>query len=175
MQLPAPISGRLWVDTEDVNAVVRSLMDGLGRAAAAFREPTFKVLVEPGTSEIDLAESARRFKEMVEALLMLQLRHMFETEGITAVERATGKLLGTRHVAVAFADLTGFTCLGEVLVPNDLERVARRLGDPQERARAHGVPYKLLFDDSETPLVRRATCARHRAVQQSLVAPEACW
>jgi adenylate cyclase len=101
------------------------------------REPTFKVLVKPGSSEVDLAKSAEALaqaatplaKPMVEGLLMLQLRHMFETEGISAAERATGRLPGARQVAVTFADLSGFTRLGEALPPDDLERVASRLGE----------------------------------------------
>jgi adenylate cyclase len=125
------------VDSDDAVAIVRLLVEGLGRAATMMRDPTFKVLVTPGASEVDLAESADAlareaaplFKHMVEGLLMLQLRHMFEAEGITAAERATGKLPGARQVAVTFADLAGFTELGEVLPPDHLERVASRLAE----------------------------------------------
>jgi len=125
------------IDPDDAIAIVLVLARGLGRAAAMMRAPTFNVLVTPGASEVDLAEAADAlvreatppFKQMVEGLLMLQFRHMWETEGITAAERATGKLLGARQVAVAFADLAGFTRLGEVLPPDDLERVARRLAE----------------------------------------------
>jgi len=125
------------VDTDDAVAIVRVLAEGLGRAADMLRAPTFKVLITPGASEIELAEAADAlaraatplFKPMVEGLMMLKLRHMFEGEGITAAERATGRLPGARQVAVAFADLAGFTRLGEVLPPDDLERVASRLGE----------------------------------------------
>ncbi|OBG18861.1 cyclase [Mycobacterium sp. 852002-51057_SCH5723018] len=125
------------VDTDDAAAIVRVVAESLGRAAAMMREPAFNILVTPGASEVDLAESADAlaraaippFKQMVEDLLMLQLRHMFETEGITAAERATGKLPSARQVAVTFADLSGFTRLGESLPPDDLERVASRLAE----------------------------------------------
>jgi adenylate cyclase len=125
------------VEPHDVVSFVRILVDGLGRAIAMMREPTFKVLVTPGASEVDLAEAADAlaraaipsFKPMVEGLLLLQLRHMFEGEGITAAERATGKLPSARQVAVAFADMAGFTRLGEALPPDDLERMASRLGE----------------------------------------------
>ena len=101
------------------------------------REPTFKAFAKPGASEVDVAEAADALaqavipslKRMVEGLLMLQIRHMFEGEGITAAERATGRLPGSRQVAVAFADLAGFTRLGEMLPPEDLQRVAGRLGE----------------------------------------------
>jgi adenylate cyclase len=125
------------VDPDDMLAIVRVLAEGLRRGAAMMREPTFKAFATPGASEVDVAESADALaqavipslKRMVEGLLMLQIRHMFEGEGITAAERATGRLPGARQVAVAFADLAGFTRLGEMLPPEDLQRVAGRLGE----------------------------------------------
>ena len=125
------------VDPDDMLAIVRVLAEGLRRGAAMMREPTFKAFAKPGASEVDVAESADALAQavipslnrMVEGLLMLQVRHMFEGEGITAAERATGRLPGARQVAVAFADLAGFTRLGEMLPPEDLQRVAGRLGE----------------------------------------------
>ena len=125
------------VDPDDMLAIVRVFAEGLRRGAAMMREPTFKAFAKPGASEVDVAESADALaqavipslKRMVEGLLMLQVRHMFEGEGITAAERATGRLPGARQVAVAFADLAGFTRLGEMLPPEDLQRVAGRLGE----------------------------------------------
>lgn len=125
------------VDPDDMLAIVRVFAEGLRRGAAMMREPTFKAFAKPGASEVDVAESADALAQavipslnrMVEGLLMLQVRHMFEGEGITAAERATGRLPGARQVAVAFADLAGFTRLGEMLPPEDLQRVAGRLGE----------------------------------------------
>ena len=84
------------VDPDDMLAIVRVLAEGLRRGAAMMREPTFKAFATPGASEVDIAESADALaqavipslKRMVEGLLMLQIRHMFEGEGITAAERA---------------------------------------------------------------------------------------
>ncbi len=66
---------------------------------------------------------------MIEDLLLLQLRHGFETDAVSVTERAAGLVPGAREVAVAFADLVGFTQLGEALPAEELERVASRLGD----------------------------------------------
>jgi adenylate cyclase len=66
---------------------------------------------------------------MGDALLRLALRHSVETEAINAVERTAGTLPGAREVAVAFADLVGFTRLGEQMPPEDLGLVAFRLAD----------------------------------------------
>ena len=64
---------------------------------------------------------------MVDDLLRLVLRHSFETEAINVAERAAGTLPGSREVAVAFADLVGFTRLGEQGPPEDLGLIAGRL------------------------------------------------
>ena len=48
---------------------------------------------------------------------------------MNAAERAAGSLPGARHVTVAFADVAGFTRLGEAVTPEELQRVASRLVD----------------------------------------------
>ena len=73
--------------------------------------------------------AAPTFGPMMEALLRLELRRSFAIEAVTAAERAAGILPGARPVTVCFADLTGFTMLGEALPPEDLERVANRLAE----------------------------------------------
>ena len=60
----------------------------------------------------------------------MQLRHMMETEAVNAAERAAGKPLpGARQVTVAFADLVGFTRLGEAVSPEELGHLASRLAN----------------------------------------------
>jgi adenylate cyclase len=127
----------MGVDPDETVAVMRVLIEGLQHAAAMMRQAAFKTLLRPGASEIELAEASEALAQqavplvgpMVQALLLLELRHTFETEAVNAAERAAGTLPGARKVAVAFADLAGFTRLGEALPPEDLERVASRLSD----------------------------------------------
>ena len=127
----------LGIDADDTVAVMRILMEGLGHAAAMMREAALKTLLRPGATEIELAqateEMARRampmMGPMMEDLLRLELRHSVETEAVNAAERAAGKLPGARQVTVCFADLAGFTRLGEAIPPEDLERVATRLAE----------------------------------------------
>jgi adenylate cyclase len=122
-------------EPDDAVAVVRVLSDGLRRTAATMREAGFKIWVKPGASETELAQAAEQMAELaapqlgplVQSMLMLQLRHTFEMDWVSAAELSAGKLPGARTVAVAFADLTGFTRLGEVLPPDELEHVASRL------------------------------------------------
>ena len=93
--------------------------------------------MKPGATEIEVAaaiealalRAAPSFGPMMEALLRLELRRTFDTEAVTAAERAAGILPGARQMTICFADLTGFTSLGEALPPEDLERVANRLAE----------------------------------------------
>ncbi|MDR3661974.1 MAG: adenylate cyclase regulatory domain-containing protein [Mycobacterium sp.] len=122
---------------EQVILIVRSLMEGLDATAANMRYAALQVSLHPGATELELAQAVERLASdaepllgpLVDGLLRVALRHSFETEAITAVERATGTLPGARHVAVAFADLVGFTRLGEILPPEELSLVAGRLAD----------------------------------------------
>lgn len=127
----------LGIDADEAVTLIRVLMEGLHRAVATMHETAYKMLVKPGASEVELAQTAEaltrrvtpRVGPMIEGLLLLEFRHMFEAEGIGAAERATGRLPGARWVAVAFADLVGFTELGEVVPPEDLARMADRLSE----------------------------------------------
>ena len=113
----------LGIDPEDVIAVLRVMSESLGHTAAVMREAALKSILKPGATEIEVAEAievlalraAPTFGPMMEALLRLELRRSFAIEAVTAAERAAGILPGARPVTVCFADLTGFTMLGEAL------------------------------------------------------------
>ena len=64
---------------------------------------------------------------MLEYMARLHLRQSVRTEAISAAERLAGSLPGARDVTVCFADLVGFTRLGEQVAPDELGRVAHRL------------------------------------------------
>ena len=127
----------LGIRPEDVVAVLRVMRESLGHTAAVMREAGLKAILKPGATEIEVAaaiealalRAAPSFGPMMEALLRLELRRSFETEAVNAAESAAGILPGARRMTVCFADLTGFTRLGEALPPEDLERVANRLAE----------------------------------------------
>ena len=116
--------------------LLRTLGRGLAQAAEAMRAITLRLVLEPGMSEYDLA---RRYTDAVIQLsptagplvvntLMVHLRQLALGEAITAAERSAGRRLpGSREIAVCFADLVGFTRLGEQVPPEDLSRLAVRL------------------------------------------------
>ena len=63
-----------------------------------------------------------------EPLLLLELRHTFETAAVNAAD-ARRDTSSTRKVSVALAEPRGLTRLGEALPPQELEHVASRLAD----------------------------------------------
>jgi adenylate cyclase len=123
------------VSEEQQLAVVRVLGRGLAQAAEMMRATVLELALEPGVGEAELARRIAAQIEgfmpmigpMLEQMARLHLRHMVRTEAISAAERADGSLPGAREVTVAFADLVGFTRLGEEVDPDELERVAQRL------------------------------------------------
>jgi adenylate cyclase len=122
-------------DVDEVVAILRVLVEGLGHAAETMRKAALRVVLRPGASELELAIAMKELATnvtpllgpMIEDLLYLELRRSFETEAVNFTERSAGSLPGAREVTVAFADLVGFTELGELVAPEELERIANRL------------------------------------------------
>ena len=123
------------ISDEDTLELLRVLGRGLSQAAESLRALPLKLVLEPGISEHELA---RRYAEataqlypllepLMRNLLALHLRHATEAEVVSALERGGGQLPGSREVAVCFADLVGFTRLGEEVPADELGRLAGRL------------------------------------------------
>lgn len=128
----------LGIDADQLLTVVRVLADGLSHAAEMMRYTAVATTLHPGTTELEMAKGSQALVSaaapllgpMIADMLMLQLRHAMETEAVNANERAAGAPLpGARMVAVAFADLVGFTRLGEEVPPEELEQLANRLAE----------------------------------------------
>jgi adenylate cyclase len=128
----------LGLNPDQVVLVVRVLAEGLSRAAEVMRYTALSAIMRPGASELDIAKESKALVSqiapmlgpMIQDMLFMQLRHMMETEAVSAGERAAGKPLpGARQVTVAFADLVGFTRLGEVVSAEELGQLASRLAD----------------------------------------------
>ncbi len=127
----------MGIAAEDAVAVMRVVVESLGHAAAIMREAALKAILRPGATEIELAEGSEQLAlqaapnlgPMMDDLMRMVLRHSFEMEAVNAAERAAGTLPGSRPVTIAFADLAGFTRLGEALPAEELEHVASRLAE----------------------------------------------
>ena len=112
----------------------RVLGRGLARYVEALRTTIADALMEP---EADERELGRRFAaaaaELVplntpwmEDVFALHLRQMLRNEAVTLEERAAGRG-EARDAAVAFADLVGFTELGQTVDVDELSSVAAQL------------------------------------------------
>lgn len=121
---------------EQLVNTTRVLARGLAQTAELMRQTVLELALAPGVTELELAQTYAGVAEglvplvgpLVEQMLRIHLNHAVREEVVTAAERETGSLPGAREVSVAFADLVGFTRLGEELPPDQLERVAERLG-----------------------------------------------
>jgi len=123
------------INDEDILDLLRVLGRGLSQVAETLRAMPLKLVLEPGMSERELAlryaQAAGALYPLVDPMisnmLALHLRHATQSEVINAMERSGGQLPGSREVAVCFADLVGFTRLGEEVPPDELGRLAVRL------------------------------------------------
>ena len=121
--------------TREILDLLRVLGRGLSQVAESLRLLPLKLVLEPGMSERDLAsrygQAAARLYPLVDPMLSnvlaLHLRHTAQSEVISAMERGGGRLPGSREVTVCFADLVGFTRLGEEVPPEELGHLAARL------------------------------------------------
>ena len=127
----------LGIDPDLMLTAVRVLAQGMANAAEVMRAAALAAILHPGATELETAEASQALLgvavpllgPMVREMLLMQLRHMAETEAINATERARGAPLpGARNIAAAFADLVGFTRLGEEVPPEELEQLADLLG-----------------------------------------------
>jgi adenylate cyclase len=156
------------LDEEGIEDATRVVGESMSRVARTVAQLTATSLIHPGVNEHDLgigfAEAARQlvplFGEQLEAVFKQQLLEVVRSEMISQQERATG-LSDAETINIAFADLVGFTKLGEELPPEELGRVAGRLGElaaevaeaPVRLVKTIGDAAMLMSPETE-PLVR---------------------
>jgi adenylate cyclase len=127
--------------SEETIEVTRVLGQGMARYAEATRTMAAHTFLEPG---IDERELARRYEAVAKGLLpltgpwlehvfRLHLRQVLREDAITREQMESGKVEDSRTTAVAFADLVGFTALGETVQLEELTGVAGRLTALAER------------------------------------------
>jgi adenylate cyclase len=123
------------ISDDEILELGRVLGRGLSQVAEAARRIPLARALEPGITEYDLASgfaaSVSQLYPMLQPLLAnalaLHLRQGAQTEVISALERRGGALPGSREVTICFADLVGFTRLGEEVAPEELGALATRL------------------------------------------------
>jgi adenylate cyclase len=125
------------IPDEGIVQVARTIGVATARIADANRELVRGALMRPGDTEHDLAlrfaAAAEHMLPIFEPTLAYTFRaHMLEQvrrDVIGAADLASGEVAGTVEVAVCFADLVGFTRLGEQIETEELGLVAGRLDE----------------------------------------------
>ena len=120
---------------EDTLEVTRVLGRGMVRYAEALRTLFAQTLLEPGDSELDLARRLQSSAEellplssrMLDHVFLLHMQQLLRNDVLGNAERSSGKLSDTTETAIAFADLVGFTELGETVDVEELGGLAGRL------------------------------------------------
>ena len=170
----------LGISPDQLVLVMQVLAEGLTRAAEVMRYAALAAVLKPGATELETAiasetlirQVAPMLGPMIQDTLRLQLIHTMETEAVTTTERAEGiPLPGARLVTIAFADLVGFTKLGEAVPPEDLEKLAHRLADLAREVSVSPVRYIKSIGD-EVMLVSSDPVAMLEAVLDLLDATE---
>lgn len=131
----ATVAEQAGISTEEILDLMRTLGRGLSQAAETMRALPLRLVLEPGLSERELSEryalAASQLYPMLGPLLTnlltVHLRQMAQSELINTLERSGGQLPGARQINICFADLVGFTRLGEALAPDELGALAARL------------------------------------------------
>ncbi len=115
--------------------VARTIGMATARIAETNRELIVRTLMQPGDTERDLAlrfaGAAEHMLPIFEPSLIYAARaHLLEQirrDVIGTADLASGELGPTSEVSICFADLVGFTKLGEEIAPEELGSVAGRL------------------------------------------------
>ena len=122
---------------EGILEVSRVMGLALGQVAAASRALVAESILAGGGTEAEvgrqLAEQARVLGPMMgpllEYVLNLHLREQVRSDVIGRAEISSGRLPGAQEVTACFADMVGFTKLGEELPPEELGKLTGRLGE----------------------------------------------
>jgi adenylate cyclase len=123
------------ISNDQILDMLRVLGRSLAQVADTLRALPLRLVLEPGVSERELARDYAQavaqlyplVGPLLSNILALHLRHNTQTEVVSALEREGGKVPGSRPISVCFADLVGFTRLGEEVAPEELGGLAVRL------------------------------------------------
>ena len=122
---------------EGILEVSRVMGLALAQVAAASRGLLTETTLESGGTEADvgrrLAEGARQLAPMMgpvlQYVLNVHLREQVRSDVIGRAEIAAGRLPGAQEITACFADMVGFTKLGEQLPPEELGALTGRLAE----------------------------------------------
>ncbi len=137
--LDAAKRAKLFMDAglpeEGVLETSRIIGISMASLADANRDMVGEVFTEPGINERELAmryaAAAKTMPPLLGETLLhayrINLREAIRQAVVTEAEVAQGRLQGSDEVAIAFADLVGFTSLGESMEIEELGQMTGRL------------------------------------------------
>ena len=122
---------------EGIVGVARVMGEGLSRTVDAVLDMAGQAFLQEGDTERDVglryADAAKQLiplmEEQLDYVFNLHMRERIRRDVVTATERSTGRIPGSKEVGVCFADLVGFTKMGEELPPEDIGGVAGELAE----------------------------------------------
>jgi adenylate cyclase len=123
------------IPDEGLLEITRVLGRGLAQGAEVIRATSAGAFLESGMTEYELAqrnaEAAARFlpimAPLLQNILRLHLRDLVRNQALSREELAAGAVRNTSDVFVSFADIVGFTGLGERIELGELGALGARL------------------------------------------------
>jgi adenylate cyclase len=125
------------LDEDTLGLIGHVLGHGMTRLSETILQAVGEALLQAGDSEQTLglryAQAAEHLIPMLTPLLgyvlSVQFRDQVKRSFVKPTELSAGQFENAREVTVCFADLVGFTRLGERVAPDDLSSAGRRLTD----------------------------------------------
>ncbi len=122
---------------EGLMEMARVLGESLSRVAAAVRVFVRGELLAPDVGEHELSaryaavseQLVPQLADSMQRIFTMHLQEQIRNDAIGRAELAHGRIAGATEATVAFADLVGFTKLGEQIPAEELGAIARRLLD----------------------------------------------
>jgi adenylate cyclase len=119
------------IGDEELLEVTRVLGHSLSQIVAALRSMFTQSFFQPGDSEYDVAVRWAAAAEELNPVLEQVVRYLLRAQQVAQLRQGVFDLAGlgsgSTEIAVAFADLAGFTRLGEQVAADQLGSVAGRL------------------------------------------------
>src|SRR5438094_8407662 len=172
---------------EPLGLISQVVGQSMSRLSETLREIAGQALLQAGDSErtlgIRYAQATEQLVPLLTPLLGyvlgVHLKEQIKTDIIRQTELVSGRLGFARQITVCFADLVGFTRLGERVPPLELSNAARRLTDmaidvarpPVRLVKMIGDAALLVSTDPE-PLVHAALDIVALAEHQSELTPQ---
>jgi adenylate cyclase len=135
------------VPVEAIAELNRVIARGALQMAASSRTIAIEATLQSGMTEREAALLWARFAQqlvpnttkVISLAFEAQLRRLVRDIYISAADIVAGRTPGAREATFAFADLVGFTRLGETVAAEDLGRVARTLEETASEVTRPGV------------------------------------